>query len=171
VRFVLVALVGCAEEPSGGGPAEPVPVAPSVELGTGALGFEPLADGDAVIVWRGPQQGYHVNVGGRGVGLPEAVEVTPTIRVAATGEVLTGDSSVYIALAASEEVAGGGEFWGVQARFAALGQEAVELACGLEGETLELAAVVSEIEGPVLADVTLDVVATLDPGTAAPYCP
>src|SRR5687767_12409217 len=109
----LVALVGCvegadptapiAERPPVGSPTVDGAPAPALELGTGERAFEPLADGDAVIVWRGPQAGYHVNVAGRGVGLPEAVAVTPTLTLSATGEVLTEPTAAWFALALFDE--------------------------------------------------------------------
>jgi hypothetical protein len=43
---------GCADD----GPTGP----PEVTLGTGTIEFEPLADGDTILVVQGPQGGFHV---------------------------------------------------------------------------------------------------------------
>lgn len=170
---VLVALTGCTEEEEGRAPrpSAPAPVSPAVELGTGDRAYEPLAPGDTVIVWHGQQGGYHVEVGAHVVGLPETVAVDPTIRAAATGEVLTQPSPAYLALAEFDEDSASGTFWGVQARLdAGMDPAGVELVCGLEGQGLLLEVSVSEIGGTLSADASLEVVATVDPEFAAVYC-
>lgn len=45
------------------------PPAPAFELGTGELEFEPLSDGDEILVIHGPQGGYHLLASLRAVGI------------------------------------------------------------------------------------------------------
>lgn len=47
-------LAACTGEP------DPSELEPSVQIGTGDASFEPLADGDTVLIIEGPQGGFHV---------------------------------------------------------------------------------------------------------------
>ena len=60
--LVLGLAVGCAGEPAS------EPVEPGVRLGTGEIEFEPLEDGDDLVVIFGPQGGYHVLGSFQGAG-------------------------------------------------------------------------------------------------------
>lgn len=97
---ILVAMLGC------GGPSPPSPTpdggatttcpthaAPSFELGTGELAFEPLVDGQRLAVAQGIQGGCHLWLAVRTDGFAERLfEIAYTLRDVTTGTA-TGDAS------------------------------------------------------------------------------
>lgn len=78
-------IVGCG---SGGQAVHCPGGAPTVEIGTGASRFVPLADGDPAFVFCGPQGGRHVLVRIRGSGLSPPVVIDATLEDEATSRQL-----------------------------------------------------------------------------------
>lgn len=55
--------------------------AATVDLGTGAGGYEPLADGDEVPIWYGAQGGYHLDFSAQMNNLCPIVFLRPSIQI------------------------------------------------------------------------------------------
>lgn len=74
--WICLALVAScdAEEPA---PNDCPSAAPTLELGSGAEAFTPLADGDPLAFHLGPQGGYHVFASLRATGLAEGDPTDP----------------------------------------------------------------------------------------------
>lgn len=66
-KLVVVGLAGLVA--CGGGAEGAGPGAATVEIGSSVSGFTPLTDGGPILLYRGPQGGYHVYLGLRARGV------------------------------------------------------------------------------------------------------
>jgi hypothetical protein len=144
-------LAGCPTE-------EPPPDGPAVDLGTGELDFEPLADGDRVAIVQGPQGGYHLYGSIRTVGVVagDSRDLTdPTNPTMAFDVVHAGDSIIAVppftqGLDEAPPAQAPWTHWmlGREARLDLLfGEDAT-----LDGETVDFSITVSDTDGTVVQD-------------------
>jgi hypothetical protein len=66
-----------------------------VEVGTGEVSFEPLEDGDEIVVINGPQGGQHILGSLRAWHTDQVLTVHYTITIVATGEVVSDQTNRY----------------------------------------------------------------------------
>jgi hypothetical protein len=168
-----VVLVGCSEDADRA--SSPEAWDRALALGSGDAAYEPLAEGDPIAFWRGQQGGggYHLNVGGEVTGMSPEVAVSPRVTLLATGEVLASEQPpAYMGLAAFDEAACTGSFWGVRAYLDDAGPDADRAGwiCSLEGEAIELSVEVRNLTTEEVVEASVDLVVTLD-DTALAYCP
>ena len=52
---------------------------PSLEVGTGKDAFEPVDDGDSVVIQHGPQGGWHIWTGIHSQGTSDSVSILPGV--------------------------------------------------------------------------------------------
>ncbi len=149
-----------------------------LEIATGAVeaDYRPLAAGDEVTVFKGPQGGYHIDTGAKartGVG---QISFHPTVTVVADGVVVAGPSTptAFVALNNFDAVTCEGTVFGQRALlldyFPPTGGLAAYI-CSLEGAELDIAVEVAALgDQSVVAEGTVRVKASLD-STALVDCP
>lgn len=157
MRWLPVVLLACKEEDASngsashsgpGGDAWPGGVA----LGTGATGYEPLDDGDAVGLLTAGQGGVHVEVAGQVTGMTDVVALRPEVRH--EGQPISMPEATYYQLVDFDAGTCEGVFYGVRAL---LDLAAVD-PCALDGADLELSVEVENLEtGEVVSDSVLAV--------------
>lgn len=161
VRALLLSgLVACAPEP------EPEPVDPAIELGTGDIDFEPLADGGDIYVIHGPQGGYHLLASLRVVGIEtgnpddpaDAINPTMTFSVEHGGADITLTGQYHQGL---DPIVPEGGAWSHQTvgRLCILDIADDDV---LDGEPIHFAVEIADTEGRVLTDAR-DLVAVPHP--------
>ncbi|MFW5926252.1 MAG: hypothetical protein ACOCV4_08810 [Myxococcota bacterium] len=126
---------------------------PSLRVGHGETGYEPLADGDEVLLHMGMQGGWHVFAGARaGDVSPEGAELDYALVDPATGSAVTQRRTVLLG---DEQVLWDGASW---ERFG----DAVVIDgtdSDVLGRTLDLTATLRPETGPSLTDIRSVVVA------------
>ncbi len=123
--------------------------------GTGADDFIQLSDGGTVILYRGAQNGYHIEIAGEATHAAQNVSIHATVTAIdhPTPMVIAGAEDIpeeqYKALAAYDDAQCSGKFWGVNAVMDDLPPEVedVDVACALEGQRVEIAITVRELGG------------------------
>lgn len=134
----------------------------TLEVGGGALTFEPLAEGSPVTMVHGPQGGWHVLASARFTNLHAIVGIEYVITVAADGTVIS-DNFYRVQMVRDVECGGfyPGMYGYLDVRALATGDRDTppEL---LADVPLVLSLTATDTEGRVATD-TIDVVAALDP--------
>ena len=169
------------EEP-GGCFADPISLIP----GTGADSFIPLAGGEEVTIWHGPQGGWHIETAGEAAHTPQNVSILSVVtaidqpqQIVIAGAGGATDAELKGLVAYDDELCSG-TFWGVRAFVDDIeppdGSSLQDVICTLEGQQLEIAITVAEIstmeatEPPRSATSSVIVTAALDPVDAADNC-
>jgi hypothetical protein len=137
----------------------------ALEPGTGALAYEPLADGDTVTMFHGPQSGWHVETAGFVERSQREITILPTLHTDTGQQLTTNSQPEFKALVGYDESVCQGTFYNTRAF---LDDEAgpgtkQENICLLEGRTLELSITVGDIVSGRQTTTTVSVVAALDP--------
>jgi len=137
----------------------------ALSVGTGLDMFEPLNPSDEITVVHGPQGGWHIDIGGEVTGTTDLVEVSSTITVVSTGDVIAGDQQpTRIALFGWDESSCTGTFFGITTYVDDIPSTDQEFVCGLEAETLEIELTVTDLSAPSKTITeTLEVTMALDP--------
>lgn len=148
----------------------------SVEIGTGALAYEPLEDGDTVTIVHGPQGGWHIETGAIVSATAQEVSILPRIVVPSLGDVQIGGDQQpqFQALTLYDAAVCSGQFYGVRAFVDDLepppdGLTYQEFICSLEGLELEFSVEVSELGADGIGSDSVTVVAALD-SSDVPVC-
>ncbi len=155
--LLLLSLVACPSTDDSN------PEGPAVDIGTGELEFEPLADGDELAIILGPQGGYHLEGSLRTMGIltgdPRNLldETNPTMAFGIDHNggsiLLTGEFTQGIEAAPEDAAPWTHQMLGRQAR--------LDLEFGeddtLDGETVTFSITITDSEGTVVED-SVDVV-------------
>ncbi|HHO54514.1 MAG TPA: hypothetical protein ENK18_27495 [Deltaproteobacteria bacterium] len=143
---------------------------PSLQIGNGAEEHIPLSDDDTVVVVKGDQGGWHIDVSGLVGGTTGIISVLPTVTRISDGLQLAGDQPpTYLALV--DTGACEGEFSGVRAFIddPVLTGSYEEFICTLGGEALELRVEIEDLKAPgSIASGTVRVIAANDPESSCP---
>ncbi len=130
----------------------------------GGCELDVTVDGGSATLVHGPQGGWHVVVSGRVAGSSGEVSVLPTVRVASTGQALTGEQRP-----ANQSLVGD-RFEGVLAFVTALPTLDPRAAiCDLDGAPLELEVEIEDLGTGCTAVATTSATAALDP-VDVPVC-
>lgn len=169
-------------EDPGGCFADPMALTP----GTGADGFIPLAGGEEVTIWHGPQGGWHIDTAGEALHSPQNVSILSVVtaidqpqQIVIAGAGGTADAELK-GLVAYDDALCSGTFWGVRAFVDDVtpppGASLQDVICTLGGQQVEIEITVSEIataeatEPPRSVTSSVVVTAALDPVDAAENC-
>jgi hypothetical protein len=169
-------------DPPDGCLADPMTLAP----GTGDLAYVPLANGDPVTIWHGPQGGWHIETAGYVEHAVQTLSIHPKVTAVSLGLGLAGteeplppeeagDAPEFKALAFYSDADCNGEFWGVRAFVDDVvtppqGMTYQQFICSLEGAELTLEITASDLENSRSVTSTVSVIAQLDPVVDAPVC-
>jgi hypothetical protein len=130
-----------------------------VEVGTGQTGYEPLTDGDEVIIVSGSRSGFYVPVAGQVSGTGTAVVVRTELRDG--DRPASVEPSTWATVLADYEPCRGGTFSGQRA-YLSTDSSPLEL-CALDGAPLRLSIAVTDLEDPSSAATgEVEVVAVAD---------
>lgn len=173
---------GCqGEDPPDTGTVDPCAgSAPTLSLGTGQFAYEPLLEGDRIVLTNGPQGGWHLWTSARLTGVNPVLSVLGTAKDLETGELLAGSDDLPVTLDLSEPGVGtydpgscAGEFYGqftyLNDATPAQDDSYLDLICGLEGHELEFSLTITEEATGETASDTVQVLAKLDQSNV-PYC-
>jgi hypothetical protein len=173
---------GCqGDAPTDTAPVDPCAgSAPTLALGTGEFAFEPLLDGDRIMLTNGPQGGWHLWTSGRLTGVNPVLSVMGTVEDLTTGTLLAGGDDLPVTLDLSEAGVGtyaagtcAGEFYGqltyLNDAVPAQDDSYLDLICSLEDHELEFSLSVTEEATGETVSEAVRVLARLDPANV-PYC-
>lgn len=107
-------LSACTVAPEDTGPDEVVCPPLAVEVGTGERGWEPLAEGDGLELFHGPQGGWHLLSSVRVTGDADVVHLRLLVTLT-DDEAVVSEGWYTVALAPDEGDACIGTYWGMYA--------------------------------------------------------
>lgn len=166
----IFALLACTDDTTGDADADDTGLAggcfsrpASVEVGGGALAFEPVAEGAELTMVHGPQGGWHVLASARFTGVNPIVSIHYTIAAGSAEGPIVADNTYRVQIV--QDVECGGYYPGMYGYLdvrALLDGERDTPPELLAGEPLFLTLATTDLEGRVATD-TLTGVAGLDP--------
>lgn len=154
--------------------------APAVTLGTGQWEFEPLTEGQPVVIVNGPQGGWHVWTSGQVTAEAPELMLHSTLEAPGFQQPLAGTDDAPWAIDLSEPATGSwdpaacaGEFFGqytlVNDATPPDGKSYLDFICGLEGRELVLAVTITDPRTGEEASDVRTVRGQLDPANVG-YC-
>ena len=87
--YTIACVLGCVDEDDAGDPC--LEEAPSLEIGTGETVFEELNAGDPVVMWHGPQGGWHILGSARVANMGHIIDMDFTITDRPSGVVVSNN--------------------------------------------------------------------------------
>jgi len=136
---------------------------PSVELSADPQAFVPLTGDETLVVMHGPAGGWHLEISGIVRHVAPLVVLTASGRQESSGELLTGEAPVHVALDYDEAEDAG--FFGLHRLFVDVSNRPdwTGFICDLEGEDIEICVSAQAYEGDRFAESCTTLTLVRDP--------